>query len=77
MEIPFQQWGVDIVGSINPPSSMQRKHYITTNDYFTRWAEATPLCVVNTNQVVLFLESSIITRFGVPESLVFYNSSYF
>ena len=26
---------------------------------------------------MFFLESCIITRFGVPESLVFYNASYF
>ena len=32
---------------------------------------------MNTDQVILFVEYSIITRFGVPDSLVFYNSSYF
>ena len=76
MERPFQQWGIDIVGPINPPSSMQHKYVITAMDYFTRWAEAAPLRVVNTSQVVLFLESCIIPQFGVPESLVFYNASY-
>ena len=33
--------------------------------------------MVNTNQVLHFLETNIITRFGVPESLVFDNASYF
>jgi hypothetical protein len=33
--------------------------------------------VVNTNQVVSFLNSHIITRFKIPECLVFYNDSYF
>ena len=68
VERPFQQWGIDIVGPINPPSSMQHKYIITTTDYFTHWAEAAPLRVVNTNQVILFLESFIITRFDVPNS---------
>ena len=56
---------------------MQHKYIITVIDYFTRWAEAAPLRVVNTNHVILFLESFIITRFGVPDSLVFDNASYF
>ena len=77
VERPFHQWGIDIVGPINPPSSMQHKYIITATDYFTRWEEAAPLRVVNTNQVILFLESFIITRFGVPNSLVFDNASYF
>jgi len=77
VERPFQQWGIDIVGPINPPSSMQHKYIITATDYFTQWAEAAPLRVVNTNQVILFLESFIITRFGVLDSLVFDNASYF
>ena len=71
VERHFQQWGIDIVGPINPPSSMQHKYIITTTDYFTHWTEAAPLRVVNTNQVILFLESFIITRFGVPDSLFF------
>ena len=71
MERPFQQWSLVIVGPINPPSSMQHKYVITATDYFTRWEEVASLRVVNNNQVVIFLESSIITRFGVPESLVF------
>ena len=48
-ERPFQQWGIDIVGQINPHSSMQQKYIITTTDYFTHWVEGTPLRVVNTN----------------------------
>ena len=74
VERPFQQWGIDIVGPINPPYSMQHKYIITTTDYFTWWEEDAPLRVVNTNQVIIFLEYFIITRFGVPDSLVFYNA---
>jgi transposase InsO family protein len=32
---------------------------------------------VNTNQVIAFLNSNIITRFGIPNCLVFDNTSYF
>jgi hypothetical protein len=77
VDAPFQQWGLDIIGPINPPSSQQHKYILTTTDYFTRWSEALPLKVVNTNQVVSFLNSHIITRFRIPECLVFDNASYF
>jgi hypothetical protein len=77
VDTPFQQWGLDIIGPINPPSSQQHKYILTTTDYFTRWSEALPLRVVNTNQVISFLNSHIITRFRIPECLVFDNASYF
>jgi hypothetical protein len=66
VDSPFQQWGLDIIGPINPASSQQHKYIITTVNYFTIWSEATPLKVVNTNQVVSFLNSNIITRLEFP-----------
>jgi len=36
-----------------------------------------PLKPINENHVVLFLESYIITRFGIPKFLVFDNVKYF
>jgi hypothetical protein len=77
VDAPFQQWGLDIIGPINPSSSKQHKYILTITDYFTRWSEVVPLKVVNTNQVVSFLNSHIITHFGIHECLVFDNSSYF
>jgi hypothetical protein len=60
-----------------PPFLTTSKVHNTTNEYFTRWFEALPLKVVNTNQVVSFLNSHIITRFKIPECLVLDNASYF
>jgi hypothetical protein len=77
VDAPFQQWGLDIIGPINPPSSQQHKYILTKIDYFTIWSEDLPLKVVNTNQVVSFLNSHIIDRFRIPECLVFENASYF
>jgi hypothetical protein len=77
VESPFQQWGLDIIGPINPPSSQQHKFIITATDYFSLWSEAVALRTVNTSQVIAFLNSNIITRFGIPDSLVFDNTSYF
>ena len=69
--------GLDFIGPINPVSSLQHKYILTATDYFTRWVEASPLRLCNTNQVISFLENQIVTRFGTPEYLIFYNASYF
>ena len=67
---PFQQWGLDMIGEINPQSSSQHKYIITATYYFTRWAEAIPLWQINENYVISFLTENIITRFGVFDSIV-------
>ena len=36
---PFEQWGIDIIGEINPNSSLQHKYILIATDYFTRWVE--------------------------------------
>ena len=58
-------------------SSLQHKYILTTTDYFTYWVEAIPLCKVNEDAVMDFLQDHIMTRFGVPISLVFDNATYF
>jgi len=45
--------------------------------YFTQWIDAVPLRQVNDQEVIKFLKHNIITRFGVPKSLVFDNATYF
>jgi hypothetical protein len=77
IDSPFQQWGLDIIGPINPPSSQQHKFIIKATDYFTKWSEAATLRTMNTSQVIAFLNSNIITRFGIPDYLVFDNAYYF
>ena len=74
---PFEQWGIDIIGEINPNSSLQHKYILKETNYFTRWVEAITLQKVNEDAVMDFLQNHIMTRFGVPISLVFYNASYF
>jgi hypothetical protein len=74
---PFQQWGLDVISPINPTSSLQHKYILKATYYFTKWFESIPLRVINTNQVISFLETQIISRFKILESLVFDNASYF
>ena len=39
---PFQVWGLDFVGPINPNSSKGHKFILTAVEYFSKWAEAAP-----------------------------------
>ena len=50
---------------------------MTTTDYFIRWVEAILLRKVNEDAVMDFLQDHIMTKFGVPISLVFDNATYF
>jgi hypothetical protein len=72
----FEQWGIYIIGEINPNSSKQHKYILISTDYFTIWSESTPLTHVNENLVRQFLKQHIMTRFGVPSVLVFDNIAY-
>ena len=66
-----------MVGEINPNSSKLHKYILTATDYFSKWTEAIPLKVINDTEVIEFLQRNIVTRFGVPNCLVFDNAIYF
>eukprot|EP00253_Pinus_taeda_P014621 PITA_14621 len=77
IEQPFEQWGLDIVGEIISHSSKQHRYILTATDYFTKWVEAIPLKTTNSEAIIEFIDEFIITRFGVPNALIFDNASYF
>eukprot|EP00253_Pinus_taeda_P016868 PITA_16868 len=77
IEQPFEQWGLDIIGEIIPHSSKQYRYILTTTNYFTKWVEAIPLKIANSEAIIEFIDQFIITRFGVPNALIFYNAYYF
>ena len=74
---PFEHWGLDIIGEITPKSSKPHRYILTATYYFTKWVEAIPLKVVNTQIIIDFIDQFIITRFGLPSALIFDNASYF
>jgi hypothetical protein len=77
VEEPFEQWGLEIISNINPHSYKRHKYILTTTDYFTCYKEAIPLTKVNDEVVINFLEQHIMTRFVVPNTLVFDKVTYF
>jgi hypothetical protein len=76
-EAPFQQWGLDFIGEINPHSSAQHKWILTTTDYFTKWVEAIPTKRATDSVVIDFLEDNILSRFGCPQNIVTDNAQAF
>jgi hypothetical protein len=63
---PFQQWGLDFIGEIHPPSSGQHRWILTATDYFTKWIEAIPTRSASHRVIIGFLED-IMARFGCLE----------
>ena len=77
VEAPFQQWGLDFIGEIHPPSSGQHKWIITTTNYFTKWIESIPTRNTTDAVIIKFLLENIISRFGCLQRLVTDNAQAF
>jgi hypothetical protein len=74
---PFQQWGLDFIGKINPSSSGQHKWILTATNYITKWIEAIPTWNATYKIIMEFLEVHIFSRFGCPKKLVIDNAQAF
>ena len=74
---PFQQWGLDFIGEINPHSSGQHRWILVATDYFTKCIEAIPTRKDDHKVVMKFLIENIFTRFGCPHKLVTDNAAAF
>ena len=67
---------MDIVGSF--PKAVENKRYLLVGtDYFTKRVEAEPLANIRDVDVKKFLWKNIITRFGVPRTLISDNGLQF
>ncbi|XP_021715276.1 uncharacterized protein LOC110683243 [Chenopodium quinoa] len=74
--LPFAKRGVDILGPYTPASGQRRVVFVAV-DYFTKWVEAEAVRGIKWKNVSAFIWKSIITRFGVPQSMVFDNGRQF
>ena len=77
VEAPFQQWGLDFIGEINPNSSGQHKWILTATDYFMKWIEAIPTRRATEIVIMDFIEENILARFGCPRRIVTDNEEAF
>ena len=73
---PFEKWGIDYM-ICNPHSAGGHTSIIVTVDYFTKWVEVIPTYNNTGQTIALFFFNHIITRFGVPQSIVTDHGSHF
>ena len=74
---PFEAWGLDVVGPITPKSSACHSYILAATDYFSKWAEAVPLREVKKENVVDFIRTHIIYRYGIPRHVITDNGKPF
>ena len=73
---PFAQQGLDIVGHF-PKAIGNKKYLLFGTDYFTKQVEAEPLANIRGVDVKRFVWKSIVTRLGVPHTLISDNGLQF
>ena len=74
--LPFAKWGMDILGPYTPATG-GRRYILVAVDYFTKWVEAEAVKGIKTKDIISFIWKNVITRFGVPMSMVFDNGPQF
>jgi hypothetical protein len=77
VEAPFQQWGLNFIGEIHPPSSSQHRWILIATDYFTKWIEAVPSRKTTESVIIKFLENNILSFFGFPRKIIANNVAAF
>eukprot|EP00253_Pinus_taeda_P004185 PITA_04185 len=73
---PFEKWGMDFVGPINPHSN-QKQYIIVCTDYLTKWVETRAVKVAPEEKVVELLRENIFYKFGYRRELVTDQGSQF
>ncbi|KAH9328593.1 hypothetical protein KI387_000701, partial [Taxus chinensis] len=75
IEEPFQQWGLDFIGVLNPNSSAGHTHVLTATDYFTKWVEAILVKQTSTAVICDFIKENILVRYGIPQKIMMDNAT--
>ena len=74
---PFEKWGIDFVGPINPVSTRRNRYIILATDYATKWVEARPTRKNDAATAATFLFEEIMMRFGHPLEIVSDRGTHF
>ena len=72
---PFELWGIDMIGCIEPSALNRHRFILVANDYFTKWVEAASYKNVTKQVVTRFIKNEIICRYGTPNKLIIDNRS--
>nr|XP_028945188.1 uncharacterized protein LOC114819744 [Malus domestica] len=60
---------MDFIGQIYPAFSKGHTFIIVATDYFTKWVEASAVKSITSATIKTFIETKILYRFGVPETI--------
>ena len=75
---PFEKWGIDFVGPIQPLTRSTKCRYILVcTDYCTKWVETQALKTNDAKVTAKFLFENIICRFGCPLELISDRGTHF
>ena len=66
---PFEKWGMDFIGPIDPPSK-KKQYIIVCTDYLTKWVETKEIKVAIEEKVDEILRQNVFYKFGYPRELV-------
>jgi len=77
VEAPLQQWVLDFIGEIRPPSYAQHKWILIATNCFTKWIESIPSRQATDTVIITFLEFNILSRFGCPTKFITDNATAF
>ena len=72
----FVQWGRDILRPF-PKAVGNKRFLLVGTDYFTKWVKAEPLATIRDVDAKKFIWKNIVTRFGVPHTLISDNGLQF
>ena len=67
---------MDIVGPF-PKAAGNKRWLLFSTDYFTKWVETEPLANIKDMDAKRFIWKNIITRFGIPRTLILDNGLQF
>ncbi|GFZ08576.1 hypothetical protein Acr_20g0003840 [Actinidia rufa] len=68
--------GMDIMGVL-PRALGNKRFLLAATDYFTKWVEAEPLAQIKETDVIMFICSNILSRFGIPRAFMSDNGTQF
>ena len=71
----FDVWGIDFMGPF--PQSFGNLYILLAVDYVSKWVEAVACPRNDTNIVVSFLQKNILSRFGIPRTIISDGGSHF
>ncbi|RDY06720.1 Retrovirus-related Pol polyprotein, partial [Mucuna pruriens] len=72
---PFDMWGIDVIGPINPKASNGHHFILVAIDYFTKWVGVPSYPSVTKKVVIKFIKSNIIYRYGIPSRIIMDNGT--